>query len=99
MKLSESDWKKFKKIRLLALDRYCTAILQEAKALCDTTDSSAHERYLDLYALIQKRNQAMKMPFDGLSRNSAPLQLKYMVDLGLLTSKEIQSLDSMMNLR
>lgn len=93
MTISEADWKRFKKIRQVALDRYCTAILEEADGLCNADDSSAHDRYLDLYSLIQKRNKAMKMPFDGLSRSSALLKLKIMIDMGLLSDEEIQSFD------
>lgn len=90
MTISEANWKHFKKIRLIALDRYCTAILQEAQDICGSESYSSHERYLKLYSLIQKRNKAMKFPFDGLSRSTAPLKLKVMCDMGLVTDEEMQ---------
>jgi hypothetical protein len=88
--ISEKDWKHFKRIRQIALDRYCTAILQEAQEICGSESTSSHERYLKLYSLIQEHNKAMKFPFDGLGRSSATLKLKVMCDMGLVTDEEMQ---------
>lgn len=79
--ISEKDWKHFKRIRLIALDRYCTATLQEAQVICGSESSSSHDRYLKLHSLIHEHNKAMKFPFDGLSRSTASLKLKVICDM------------------
>jgi hypothetical protein len=85
----ESDWKKFTKLKKVALERFCDAVLDEARALCDKENMTAHERYLELYEAIQNRDKEIVRAFDGHSRSRADFQLRHMYVLGLLTEDEV----------
>lgn len=87
--IPESDWKKFKKVREVALQRLSQRILDEAQAVCRDESRTPHERYGDLYGLIQDRDRDIARAFDGFSRSLATTQLIIMANLDLLTEDEI----------
>jgi len=88
--LSEKDWRAFKTLKADALERYCASILAESEALGVDTALTAHERYLAVYSLIQKRNRAMAKTFDGHSRSKARYQLQLMHTMGLISDADLQ---------
>jgi hypothetical protein len=73
--LKESDWKIFKTIKEIALEKYCTLVLEESQAVISKQDNNAHNKYLLLYKLLQNRDKQMALLFDGHSRSKAWLQL------------------------
>ncbi|MBU3006007.1 hypothetical protein [Paraglaciecola arctica] len=73
--MKESDWKKFKQIKELALEKYCSSVLSECKEVVLNEQQHSHERYLYLYNMLQNRNEHMALMFDGHSRSKAWLQL------------------------
>jgi hypothetical protein len=73
--MKESDWKKFKQIKELALEKYCSLVLSECNEVVLNEQQHSHERYLYLYNLLQNRNEHMALMFDGHSRSNAWLQL------------------------
>ena len=85
----ESDWKKFVEIKKIALERFCESVLDESRVLCDREDLTAHERYLDIYKIIQKRDRELGHAFDGHSRSRADQQLRDMYNRGLVTDDEL----------
>jgi hypothetical protein len=85
----ESDWKKFTKLKKIALERFCESVLDESRVLCDRKDLTAHARYLDMYKLIQKRDKELGRTFDGHSRSRADQQLRDMYNKGLITEDEL----------
>ena len=89
MSISESDWKKFKGLRALALDRFCLGVLADAKAISMHGALSAHARYGMLYGVIRDRNRDMANMFDYYSRSSACSCLALMVHHDLLTDAEL----------
>jgi hypothetical protein len=88
-KISDSDWKQFKKVRELALERFSQRILDESRSILENTSLSAYERYLKLYKLIEKRDEEMAGAFDDLRRSTAILYLRGMFWLNLLTNEEV----------
>jgi hypothetical protein len=44
----ESDWKKFTKLKKIALERFCDSVLEESRKLCDKENSTSHDNYLAL---------------------------------------------------
>lgn len=88
--ISEKDWRVFKALKADALERYCASILAESAALSADMERSAHERYLAIYALIQKHNKSMAKAFDGNSRSKALYQLRMMHTMGLVTDEDVQ---------
>jgi len=87
--MKESEWKKFKKLKDKCLQRYCSAVLEEAQELCNLSDKSNHERYIDLYQLMRNRDKDLGRAFDGLSRNKAHSQLLMMYRMGLVEENEL----------
>lgn len=94
MSIAESDWRKFKALRQIALDRFCQGVLADAKAIAQHGALSAHARYGMLYGLIQDRNKDMYRAFDAnsQSRSSALRGLSLMVKHDLLSEAELSVL-------
>ncbi len=87
-RMAESDWKKFKKVREVALDRFCQRVLEQARSTCDDKSQTAHERYGALYGFIHDENRAMARAFDDFRRSTAILCLIEFQDLGLLSDED-----------
>ena len=97
MTIPEPDWRVFKEVRVVALDRLCHRILNECRTLCDDEALPLHNRYLQLYELIHKRAKEIERAFDEFSRTTAIACLIIMRQLGLLTQTELDrfSLDTL----
>jgi len=81
--MKESDWKIFKQIKELAIDRFCVESLEEYKEVINDQTENAHNRYLLLYKLVLNRDKQMSLLFDGHSRSKALVQLIGIRDEGL----------------
>lgn len=73
--MKESDWKVFKAIKDIAIEKYCTLVLEESQDVISKQDENVHNKYLLLYKLLQNRDKQMALLFDGHSRSKAWLQL------------------------
>lgn len=71
MRIAESDWKIFKRVRTLALERFLRRVLDACQRICCDESLSAHERYGRLYRLLQDRDREMSRTFDDLRRSTA----------------------------
>ena len=86
---AESDWKKFKQVRELALQRYCERVLLDLQAISSDTRKSANERYLEIFKLIDDRNENLAYMFDNPRRSCAEYQLAAMYSHEIVTAEEI----------
>ncbi len=86
--IRESDWKIFKQLRELALDRYCQRVLEELTRIAASSGQSHHERYLAVYRLIQRRDDELADTFNDPRRSRAVIQLARIQWHGLLTEDE-----------
>ena len=86
--IKESDWKLFRKLREVALERLCERVLGEIHALTVETGGSFHERYLRVYDLIRDRDKTIGWAFNDPRRSNAFIQLANIKDEGLLTPDE-----------
>jgi len=87
--IRESDWKVFRSLHKVALDRFCKRVLDEAAAITGDNNRTHHERYLALFALIKKRDEDVARMFDELKRSTAKLHLLMLWKDDLLTDAEI----------
>ena len=87
----ESDWKGFRQVQALALDRFCQRVLTEVNELAADTGRSSHERYLAVYKLLQHRHNELAAAFDDSRRSTAFVQLARIRAAGLLSDKEFAS--------
>jgi len=91
--MKESEWKKFKKLKELCLERFCDDVLQRSEEICNSDEKSAHKRYGDLYKLIRDKDKDLAYAFDGLSRNKAFIQLMTMYRMGLVEESQLDEFE------
>lgn len=93
-KIPESDWKKLRNIRKLALQRACQRILNDVQSLLHQQkgQENAHETYLKVYKKIEKGDKGIADNFNDWRRSTAYLTLVSWVYLVLLTKEEFESL-------
>jgi hypothetical protein len=86
--INESDWKLFRQLRVIALDRFCQRVLGEIGNIASDAGKSSHERYLAIFRLLNERNREMADAFNDPRRSVALIQLRLIRSLGLLTEEE-----------
>lgn len=59
----ESDWKVFRELQTVALERFCERVLAEVERLSSGSGRTFHQRYLDVYRLLQKRDHELAAAF------------------------------------
>jgi hypothetical protein len=88
--IDESDWKHFRKLHPVALERFSQRILIDIELITSDTTKTSHQRYLDLYRLIEIRDEELARTFNDLRRSTAILHLCTIKSLGLITDQEFQ---------
>lgn len=86
--IPEKDWKIFRELRPMALDRFCQRVLVEVGRLSAEAGKNYHERYLAVYKLIEQRDKELGEAFDAMRRSTALLQLAIIRSRGLLEDEE-----------
>lgn len=86
--ISEADWKRFRKLSAVALDRFCERVLAEIARLAMDDTTTHHQRYLAVVKLLKERDREMAATFNDARRSMALLQLARMRSLGLVTDAE-----------
>ena len=87
--IPEADWRQFKRIHPVLLERFCQDVLDDLAELLWAGDGTAHEKYLRIYKLIQDRDKDLGAAFDDFRRSTAVLQLAMMRRMGLLGDEEL----------
>ena len=73
--IPETDWKIFRQLRTVALERFCERALAEMAYLASEKVQTSHERYLAIYKQLHSRDKELADAFNGSSRSTASLQL------------------------
>ena len=87
--VSESEWKIFREVREPALEKFCERVLGELGRISCDASQSHHERFLEVYRLLQDRNYELAQAFDAPRRSQMLMQLVAMHTLGLLEAEEL----------
>jgi hypothetical protein len=66
--IKESDWKIFRKLHPVALERFCESVLAESQLLHRDTKQTAHERFIAIHRLFYERNKEVARLFDDVPR-------------------------------
>lgn len=90
--LPEGDWKTCRKLQAVALERFCERVLGEIGAISSNTAASHHTRYLDVYKLIERRDDDIARAFNDPRRSNIIFKMAAVVALDLLTPDELQQL-------
>ena len=85
----ESDWKVFRELREIALERFCKRVLDGVGRFRPTAAGSHHERYLELYRWLQDRDQELARAFNDPRRSRMLWQLAAIHGYGLLEPDEL----------
>jgi len=88
--LPEADWRAFRKLREVALERFCEQILHEIGRILSDGKKTSHARYLAAYELIQERDDQMARAFNNPRRSAAVLQLTTLMSLELISREDLQ---------
>ena len=88
--IKESDWKVFKPLREIALERFCERVLDEIARINSDSTKSKHERFLAIYRLVRERDKEIDPIFDYLRRSTAVRQLCAFRSHDLLTEQELR---------
>jgi hypothetical protein len=92
--IEESDWKVFRQLQPVALDRCCQRVLAELDHVASDTEKTNHERYLAVYKLIQRRDKELADAFDDMRRSTAIRQIARIQSHKLWTDEEMSRFSS-----
>ena len=84
----ESDWKAFRELRNIALERLCARILGEVRTITRNETYGNHARYKQLWDLLRERDYDVARAFDDPRRSRMLLQLAAIHQLGLIEEDE-----------
>ncbi len=87
--IKESDWKIFRQLSKVALERFCQCVLDDIERIASDTNKSSHERYLAIYRLTRERDESLAIAFNDQRRSTAFRKLMAIVSLDLLTTDEL----------
>ena len=90
----ERDWKVFREVRAVALERFCQRILSEITRIAKDASTSSHERYLLIYQLVKDRDAEIAAAFNDFRRSTGLRQLAVMHSLDTLSEEELARFSS-----
>jgi hypothetical protein len=90
--LPEADWKVLRRLHPLVLERFCERVLGEIDGIGRDNARSFHQRYLDVYQIVERCNREIERMFDDPRRSNAITRLAQMHSNGLLTEDEFSQL-------
>jgi hypothetical protein len=85
----ESDWRTFRELRAVALDRFCRRVLEQIEAMIRDGSLSQHERYLKVFRFLRDRDDELEQAFNPPRRSSMIEQLAAIHKCRLLTPDEL----------
>lgn len=91
-RIKETDWKTFKELRPLALQRYCERVMVDVDEIIHDNEGGAHKRYIEMYQIVHDGDKKLAQMFDGFSRSKALSQLAMYCAHNLLNDEEIARL-------
>ena len=71
-------------------ERFCRNVLDELDNVLRSSDQSAHERYIKIYGLVERRDKELARAFNDFRRSTAIMQLMIMRSMRLLTDDEMR---------
>ena len=90
--MNESDWKIFKKVKEIALERFCEIAIADVEEAMDKDGESFYGKYLYVFKLVENADKRLSLLFDGNSRAKAQLQLTLLRSEGLVENHELEGM-------
>ena len=89
----EKDWKYARSIKEKAVNLACGRILNKILAIT-RSDNTNHEKFLNIWDVLQAENDEIAVMFDGFRRSTAIFQISLWKKNGLITDEEFSSFSS-----
>lgn len=87
--ITESDWKKWKTLRLKCIDDFCHATFKQVSELSEE-ERPVHDLHRELYRLVADRDNEIERRFDPMKRSQAITQLIFLYRDGLITDADVE---------
>lgn len=87
--IPEADWKLFRQLHPVALNRFCEQVLADIAQIAGDTKTTPHERYLKIYKVVQQRDRTIGEAFNDLRRSTAIMRILSICSHRLFTEDEI----------
>ncbi|MEY2609129.1 MAG: hypothetical protein QOH31_7026 [Verrucomicrobiota bacterium] len=88
-RIPEADWKIFRQLHEVWLERYCTQTNEQTQRLLSKPGVSSYDRYLEVYKFIRDKDRELGFAFDDFRRSTATLQIRIIKNLGVITEEEL----------
>lgn len=88
--VTDAEWKVLQDLKTTLLDRLCDRILDEIEVASTRPETSSHQRYLDVYELMERRDRDVTYGFNNWTRSHAMDRILAMQKLELFTDEELQ---------
>jgi hypothetical protein len=88
--IAPADWKVFKTLRAVALERFCERVLADVTQIASDAAKTKHQRYLAIYRLTRERDAEIDPIFDTMRRSTAVRQIVAFRLHDLLTAEELR---------
>ena|SRR5271157_2077265 len=85
---NEADWKVLRQLHAVDLDRFCDRILKEIDTIRTDMSKTNHQRYLDIWALIRRRDDQVEWAFNDMRRSTMMSRICAIRSLGLFSDEE-----------
>ncbi len=89
IEIPEPDWKIFRELHPIGLDRLCRQIPREIDKISADEAKSAHERYLEIFGTIDRRNKKIAALFIDYRRSTALFKIEVIYKAHLFTEEEL----------
>lgn len=87
--IAENDWKYFRKLHQLAVNRFSKETLSNISQIIASKEiESKHEKYLQIYRYVKERDKMLRDCFNDLRRSTAKLMILQIYNLGLIKPEE-----------
>lgn len=90
--IAEADWKVLRRLHPLALERFCERVLAEIEQVTQNRTQSAHQRYIDIFKIVEQRDRDIARLFNDPKRSQALTMLTGIRSEGLLSDDEFSAL-------
>jgi len=87
--MQESEWKRFRELHVVWLNRFCEKVLREISQIAGDTEITPHERYRQIYKIIEQQDRSIAYAINDLRRSTALMQLVAIHSRGLVTDEEL----------
>jgi hypothetical protein len=86
--IKESDWKTFRDLHPIAVERFAARTMAEVQRLIDEKEGTELEQYRAIYDLMIRQNKELAFLFDDYRRSTAIFQLALIRSRKLITDEE-----------